>query len=729
MAFELRALGYNSDDAWNYCGDLAYEAGLVSSKDEIYDTNFTKREAAEIMYKALSAKVQDGSDLLLIDQLIEDGHVNEYLAKEFGLIASTVSIQSVQGINLRQISFTINTTRYDEDEVTDEDNYQLEGIIDDDDEDIDVNAVEIDGKTIILTLEEIVDDGSEGTLTIDEDAFGKYYEIKDIQFDDEDNPEVLSAKVIDDDTLRIAFSEPINFEEEKNDNGTYIARSKYEREFDIKVDGKMVSIYEIQIFNDGLQADVIVYGSFDDGLIEVSIDDGLEDYAEHNLISKSFELTMDESEESFEVMDYEAEDDEVVLTFNKNININSYDEDDYYHTSRSNTVDTSSGYADIDVDDNELTLNFSDNQLPEGTVYIYIKVGALEDDDGNENEEMISVKVKVTEDTDPPEVDEIEVDEDEIIIYFDDELDEDYAEDVDNYEITDDDGDEIRIRDAEYGEDDGDYIVVLDLRDDLDDDVEYEIEIVDIEDPSGNEMDDFDLTFTLDDASVSNKFVIESVRAVDKDEILVTFDSSIDDFDLDDFYIEDNHGDDLELDSYDEVDDDEYKLYLDEDTLLPTDCGSYKLKTISDSDDINTENTSGHQLKNNQSVSIEDEILPEVVLEDNKDTDDYYESGENGREDHVPVVFAEYDESADESYIYIKFSEEVDDVDEDSFEVNNGDNEVTDVDIRISGWVIITVEDEVEQGDDIDLIDEISDIQGNEIDDLSLEIEYEVEEI
>lgn len=79
---ELRVLGYGLEESWSNCAELAIQAGLIHTANDLIDLRFTKSDAAEIMYAALSANIKDSEDLTLIEYLVRDGVVNEEAAKK-----------------------------------------------------------------------------------------------------------------------------------------------------------------------------------------------------------------------------------------------------------------------------------------------------------------------------------------------------------------------------------------------------------------------------------------------------------------------------------------------------------------------------------------------------------------------------------------------------------------------------------------------------------------------
>lgn len=84
IAFILRALGYNSAKAYSNAQELATKAGLLAEGDKLSDP-ITKSQAAEYIFKALNADLQDGTGYTLGEYLVNKGAISQEKAKEFGI--------------------------------------------------------------------------------------------------------------------------------------------------------------------------------------------------------------------------------------------------------------------------------------------------------------------------------------------------------------------------------------------------------------------------------------------------------------------------------------------------------------------------------------------------------------------------------------------------------------------------------------------------------------------
>ncbi|MDR7855479.1 hypothetical protein [Tissierella sp.] len=102
-SLQLRALGYDKDEAWNNTETLGINAGIIKKGDSLNSKSFTKRDASEVMLAALNSKVQ-GQDIKLIDKLIADKVVDENKAIEVGLIQKAFDFKDGETITLKNVT-------------------------------------------------------------------------------------------------------------------------------------------------------------------------------------------------------------------------------------------------------------------------------------------------------------------------------------------------------------------------------------------------------------------------------------------------------------------------------------------------------------------------------------------------------------------------------------------------------------------------------------------------
>lgn len=108
VAFELRALGYPTGESWINTEALAVSAGLIASGHKLNSKTYTKAQAAEVMYAALSATVKGTtSPTRLIDKLIAEKVVTKEAAASVGLVPDAVMV-TAKAIDSTTIAVTLD---------------------------------------------------------------------------------------------------------------------------------------------------------------------------------------------------------------------------------------------------------------------------------------------------------------------------------------------------------------------------------------------------------------------------------------------------------------------------------------------------------------------------------------------------------------------------------------------------------------------------------------------
>jgi len=318
-------------------------------------------------------------------------------------------VVDAKALNLIQVEVTFNNEEYDAKEAEDEENYVLE---DEDGDEIEAKDVELNGTKAIVTFEEAVDNKSTWTLTVDKDVTGTEAQF-DIDFLDNTIPEVEEAAVIGKSTIKVKFSEPLDFGD--LDDNNRVNDRDYVDAFEVDA----ASVRDVHVLKNGKEVNVELYGSIEDeDVVELKVKGGLQDYAGHRVIPVTLELEVNPDDEAPQVVGFKnASISEVTLIFNKDITVEDNDLDNFFHTNTKNTVRT-----EPQADGNELKLVFvlededpEDNEahpLPEGNAYVYIAEEAISDLWGNLNEDEIRFQITVEEDTTKPAVKEVEVRDD-----------------------------------------------------------------------------------------------------------------------------------------------------------------------------------------------------------------------------------------------------------------------------------------------------------------------------
>ena len=211
VTFMLRALGYDSNEAWAKAGELAKEAKLVEEAT-LEDASFTKGEAAVVMYNALKAKVQkDEKGRTLAEKLVADGKMNKELAVANGLVSGEpekLEVAEVKADNLREAVVTFNGT-VDKTTAEKVGNYKATG------KTFGKAKLMEDNKTVVLTLNgnNAFENNKAIKLTVTgvKNAAGVVMTKQEINFTPKDveYPTVKSVVYTGPKSLEITFSEPM----------------------------------------------------------------------------------------------------------------------------------------------------------------------------------------------------------------------------------------------------------------------------------------------------------------------------------------------------------------------------------------------------------------------------------------------------------------------------------------------------------------------------------------
>jgi len=488
----LTALGYQQDVDFSYDETLEFAAdlglGAVADADP-----FTINDLATATVEALTTKVK-GSSQTLIAKLVEDGVVDAEVAELTGIYKAPVkelAVEDVEADNLIQIKVTFNNASLlDADKAEDVGNYKL---VNSDGDTVEIADAAVKGNVVTLTLKASRSQQDKLELTIKDKILPKAATF-DVQFLDTTIPTVVGAEVVGNDTIKVIFSEPMT-------------ETTLENVDNYQVDGGDLYIASVTAVNNGTEANIELYSDLEEGEVSVKVKAGVEDYAGFGVIPKTVTVKVVEDKEAPYVVGYkDATPNGITLIFNEDIEIADGDADNFYHTNTNNPVDAD--VTNADVDGKYLKLKFTDNNLPEGTAYVYIAKGAVNDLWDNKNAK-IQVKVEIELDTTKPVLDKLEViAQDEILLTFS----EDIAEaDEDNFKLLDEDGKEVKdiIDDVILN---GDEITIT-FDEDLNGD--YTLVIEDLEDLAGNVIADTTVDFTVDDmeAPVHSNFTVVVYKA------------------------------------------------------------------------------------------------------------------------------------------------------------------------------------------------------------------------
>ena len=411
-------------------------------------------------------------------------------------VVTTPEVTGVSAINLVQTE-VVFTTVVDADTAEDAANYTIT-LSDDSDVAVSDATLLADGKTVVLTHAKVA---QQGKTTVDvedvEDLDGNVIEdftSETIEYLDMTIPEVLGAEVVGNDTIKVTFSEPMT------------TASLVKANFEVN-DGDLF-IDTVTPGNNNTEAYITLFSTLEEGEVTVKVKADVKDEAGFGVLPKTLTVDVVEDTDAPTVVGFkDATPTSVTLVFNEEIQILQNGVANFYHTNSNNQVDDAgAGVADYTLSDNnkELTLNFTTNELPEGTAYVYILEDAISDLWDNENTQIM-VQVDVEVDETAPTVEDLTVNsETQIEIEFSEALDSSSAEDFDNYTLLDKDGEDVSdlIDDITYASE----VVTIDFTENLSGD--YSLVIQDVEDVNENKISTVTKSFNVDDltAPVESEF-------------------------------------------------------------------------------------------------------------------------------------------------------------------------------------------------------------------------------
>jgi len=496
---ELQQIAFELDGEVQVVDFEDYIDAIVSESGDLYDyvTEASPEaigigEGEFVSYEALVNAIIDadadmsGQEVLAEVSTDAEALVDEDTVAEYGQWGEDeveeLVLDSVDSGSLKQVELTFNNDVSANEDAADADNYDFGDVAS-------VDSVNVDGNKVVLNLASNVENQTEATLTVDSSVTGEEV-TSDVEFFDTTIPEVKGAEVVGQDTIKVKFSEPLDLTDEDGN-----VKSGVKSAFEVN-DGEYF-ISSVTPLKNNTEVNVKLYSTLEEGTVDVAIDNSLEDYASFNVLSTDLELDVVEDNEAPKVVDYkDATPNGVTLVFNEDIELtDDATFESFYHTNSNNPiVDPSEDDEALEtiVSGNELTLNFGENNLPEGTAYVYVDGDSVVDLWGNVNENQLRTEVSVEIDEVKPTLDDISVDSEESITLT-------FSEDVSDVEdsdftLLDADGEEADlIKDVTPNGNE----VTIDFDEKLSGN--HAIVVEDIEDAAGNNIDKVTEAFNVDD--------------------------------------------------------------------------------------------------------------------------------------------------------------------------------------------------------------------------------------
>ncbi|MCK8061242.1 MULTISPECIES: S-layer homology domain-containing protein [unclassified Fusibacter] len=491
--YHVRALGYTV---------TTLEEGVAKATELKILTDVTA---------AAGATITRGEVFVMMNNTLNTPKMGETQALVYALGLKTVpaptvvEVKSVTATNLKQL--VVNFTGVVE-SAGDEDNYTLTtdgtAVLDADSD----FALAEDGMSVTITLttaaeqQDLVDLEIEGVVEDDTT-------IEDIEFLDMTIPTATSAEVVGIDTIKVFFSEPMNAGIETAAN--YVVKD---------ADGDKLYVKSVVAGTNNMSANVEIFADLSgDVTVEVS---GVKDYQGYTAPKATLAVTVVVDETAPTVVGFkDAEPNNVTLIFDNEIEVAGYDADaadpdanvdleNFYHTNTSNIASA------VELDGNELTLTFSDdNKMPVGTVYTYVAADSVNDLWDNDNDKIATTITVVVDEIAPVVVGDVDVTGQSTAEVT-------YSEDIvkgDDFELTVlENGKESDVTATATIDDE---VLEITFSEDIYGD--FQIVIEDVEDVQGNEAAKATLDFTVEDETAPDEedFTATIYDADEADQLVV----------------------------------------------------------------------------------------------------------------------------------------------------------------------------------------------------------------
>ncbi len=499
--YMLRVLGY---------GDTPYDKSMVeAAKRGLLDdvvgtkaaTDITRGDVFVMMHNTLYVKPKDADKELvyvlgLKADATEEPKPEPKPEPQPAEPQGEVAVKEVVVDSLKQIKLLLTAPI---DTAGDERNYNLdsEGTAV-----LDKNSVfelSDDKKTIIITLTKAADQQEKADLEIN-DLLTKDANLENIQFLDQTIPEVVSAKMVGKDKIKVVFSEPM--QTASTNERSMLNKGNY-------VIGDGLYIDTVKAANDQSTAAIIqLYSNLKED-VKLTVKN-VEDYAGYGAINKTVDVAFTVDEKAPQLVGYKTSSlNKVVLVFDEDIEL-AKDEKAFYHTNNGNAAKTASASG------KELTLTFAKgNEMPAGTTYIYAADESIKDLWGNLLDGKQVFEITVTTDKKAPQVvGSVKVkSQRKIEIRFDEAIEKN-----DDFDITLLKGGELIKND--FTESISDDVLTLTFEKDLYG--AYKLIIEGIQDEMANEIEKMTVSFEADDATAPTTADFKAVAyQIDSDEQLL----------------------------------------------------------------------------------------------------------------------------------------------------------------------------------------------------------------
>ena len=461
----MNALGFAAENEYATAVEklAAKSAGkiLAGIADDITDADLTRDAASAVVFDTLTVKAKDAAKTV-VEVLVGTDATKKAVAEKAGLIVAPAAqtVTSVKALNLVQVQITFakEVAKADaekkENYVVTEENSTINKIANGS------AAVQADGKTVILTLDQKVNNGKNAVIEVKNFVT---YKSDAVKFEDTTVPTILGVTVTGPRTIAAEFSEPVTFAkaipEGAND---FISNSE------VKIDGSNYLVRTVSIDKNKVSIEVGV--KFTEGAHKISFESQgqLFDYAGYKVLPRTVDFTVTDDKAAPVLTLKSAEPNKVVLTSNKpldpttvaNANVkyrHTYNSDTYSFAGDSKDKD---GVARVKLanGDTEITINFTGSAVPLGANNLYIeytdKAGTKITDLWGNSLPATAIPMNITLDTVKPTVTEVKFDSPtSLIVVFSKALEDASAKTSTNYVLKDSAGKVLTVSDPQFTDD------------------------------------------------------------------------------------------------------------------------------------------------------------------------------------------------------------------------------------------------------------------------------------
>ncbi|RSK28643.1 hypothetical protein EJF36_18210 [Bacillus sp. HMF5848] len=431
-----------------------------------------------------------------------------------------LSVKKIDTPNLSQIELELNHSRYTLSELIDKDTYN---IIDSNNKSYDIESIIVEGTRVTLTLATPIENGTVVTLTFNETPLRDIKPIK-VLAEDDTAPTITSIKPLNWSRVKITFNEPLQLntknEAEVLDRNILAA---------FKMNNGANPIKSITVKDYGKVVDIQLDRQMKAGENTITFTDSLQDGAGLSLeeLEKTFDVVEDKQfPKLIEVKDVKPY--EMTLVFDEEITLPAYrPELRFHHTSRS--LDATSVFQKNDF---EVIVYFDKALVLDEKAAIFLDTGAVIDTWGNESWYTRRMGI-VKEDTAVPELEQVtmlkkqetESDFVQVRVEYNEILDSKSATNIENYQVSNSDGDSIDIRDVILTKtNEAKTTVLLTLNAKYGEFLKdtYHVEVNDITDLYGNTLESAAISFT--DGSETAPSGFEAFILSDNDKVSFVID-------------------------------------------------------------------------------------------------------------------------------------------------------------------------------------------------------------